>query len=44
MKSYEEKGMEYRVGTKVFKDWEITKEIGQGGFGTVFEIEKITMV
>ena len=32
--------MEYGIGTKVFGDWEIVREIGQGGFGSVYEIRK----
>ena len=32
--------MKYTIGTKVFGDWEIKKEIGAGGFGVVYEIEK----
>ena len=28
--------MEYGIGTKVFGDWEIVREIGQGGFGSVY--------
>lgn len=32
--------MEYKVGSTVFHDWIITREIGEGGTGKVFEIEK----
>lgn len=32
--------MEYIVNTKVFGDWTITKELGAGAYGKVFEIEK----
>jgi serine/threonine protein kinase len=32
--------MEYKIGTKVFGDWEIVKELGHGASGTVFELEK----
>ena len=32
--------MNYRIGTIVFRDWEITKEIGRGGFGAVYELQK----
>lgn len=32
--------MKYTIGTKVFGDWEIKREIGAGGFGVVYEIEK----
>ena len=32
--------MEYQVGTTVFNDWVIIREIGKGATGTVFEIKK----
>ena len=32
--------MEYTKGTVVFGDWVITKEIGEGSYGKVFEITK----
>ena len=32
--------MEYTTGSVVFNDWIITREIGQGATGKVFEIEK----
>ena len=32
--------MEYQKGTKVFDQWEITDEIGQGTYGKVFVVEK----
>lgn len=32
--------MEYTIGTAVFNDWIITREIGQGATGRVYEIEK----
>lgn len=32
--------MNYTIGTKVFGDWEIVREIGEGSFGKVFEIRK----
>ena len=32
--------MEYRVGTKVFNDWEIVRVIGEGASGKVYEIQK----
>ena len=32
--------MEYTTGTVVFNDWVITKEIGQGAAGKVYEIKK----
>jgi len=32
--------MEYTIGTKVFGDWEITREIGEGSYGKVFELTK----
>ena len=32
--------MEYRAGDIVFNDWVITKEIGRGATGRVFEIQK----
>jgi len=32
--------MEYNIGTKVFRDWEIVAEIGEGGFGKVYRIRK----
>lgn len=32
--------MLYAAGTKVFGDWEIKKEIGEGSYGKVFEICK----
>ena len=31
--------MQYTVGMKVFDNWEIVREIGQGAFGHVFEIQ-----
>lgn len=30
----------YDIGSKVFGGWELTRLIGQGGFGSVFEAEK----
>lgn len=33
---------EYGIGNVVFQDWRITKKIGQGAYGRVFEIEKNT--
>ncbi len=32
--------IQYDVGTKVFGDWEITRVLGEGGFGKVFELKK----
>ncbi len=32
--------MNYQIGTSVFKDWKITRELGEGAYGKVFEIEK----
>ena len=32
--------MEYRIGTKVFGDWKIVNELGEGAYGKVFELEK----
>ena len=32
--------MEYRIGTVVFNDWVIVREIGKGATGCVFEIQK----
>ena len=32
--------MEYRTGTKVFSNWIIEKELGEGATGKVFEIQK----
>ena len=32
--------MEYVIGTKVFGDWEIIREIGEGSYGKVFELKK----
>lgn len=32
--------MEYRIGTVVFNDWVIIREIGKGATGSVFEIQK----
>ena len=32
--------MEYVIGTKVFGDWEIVREIGEGSYGKVFELKK----
>lgn len=32
--------MEYTVGTKVFGDWEITAEIGEGSYGKVYQLRK----
>ena len=35
-----DKKMEYKIGTSVVQDWVITRKIGEGASGTVFEIEK----
>ena len=32
--------MQYTVGTRVFGDWTIVRAIGEGSFGTVYEIQK----
>lgn len=32
--------MNYTIGTVVFGDWHIVREIGEGSFGKVFEIQK----
>ncbi len=32
--------MRYEIGTKVFGDWEIVRELGEGSYGKVFEIRK----
>ena len=32
--------MEYNIGTKVFGDWEIVRELGEGSYGKVFELRK----
>lgn len=32
--------MTYQIGTAVFKDWKITRELGEGAYGKVFEIQK----
>ena len=32
--------MEYGIGSVVFNDWVITKELGEGATGKVYEIEK----
>lgn len=32
--------MEYVVGTRVFGDWEIVRQLGAGSFGTVYELQK----
>ena len=32
--------MQYPVGTTVFTDWTVTQGLGEGSFGTVYEIEK----
>lgn len=32
--------MKYEVGTRVFENWEIVREIGKGAFGRVYEIQK----
>ncbi|MBQ7015681.1 MAG: serine/threonine protein kinase [Firmicutes bacterium] len=32
--------MEYTIGSYVFGDWQITRAIGEGSFGKVFEIQK----
>lgn len=32
--------MEYVIGSKVFGDWEIIREIGEGSYGKVFELKK----
>ena len=32
--------MEYTIGTAVFNDWIIVREIGQGATGHVYEIKK----
>lgn len=34
--------MRYHIGTKVFGDWEIVAELGEGSFGKVFRLEKNT--
>ena len=35
-----ENTMNYSINTVVFGDWKITKEIGEGSYGTVYEIQK----
>lgn len=32
--------MNFQIGEKVFGDWEIISELGQGGYGKVFELQK----
>ena len=32
--------MEYTVGIKVFRDWEIVAEIGEGSYGKVYQLRK----
>ena len=32
--------MEYTIGTRVFNDWEITAEIGEGSYGKVYQLRK----
>ena len=32
--------MEYTIGTKVFRDWEIVDEIGEGSYGKVYQLRK----
>ena len=32
--------MDYMINTLVFGDWKIIKEIGEGSYGTVYEIQK----
>ena len=32
--------MAYEIGSKVFGNWEIVREIGHGAYGRVYEIEK----
>lgn len=32
--------MAYEIGTKVFGDWEIIREIGHGAYGRVYEVRK----
>lgn len=32
--------MKYQIGTYVFRDWKITRQLGEGGYGVVFEIQK----
>ena len=32
--------MNYTIGTRVFQNWEITREIGEGSYGKVFVVEK----
>lgn len=32
--------MEYNIGTQVFRDWKIIREIGEGSYGKVYELEK----
>lgn len=32
--------MNYQIGSTVFKDWKITRELGEGAYGKVFEIQK----
>ncbi len=34
--------MRYEIGAKVFGDWEIVAELGEGAFGKVFRLEKNT--
>lgn len=32
--------MEYGIGVKVFGDWEIVRELGEGSYGKVYELKK----
>ena len=34
--------MRYDIGMKVFGDWEIVAELGEGSFGKVYRLEKNT--
>ena len=33
--------MNYQIGSTIFRDWKITRELGEGSYGKVFEIQKI---
>ena len=36
----EARQMQYTIGTTVLQDWTIVRELGEGSFGTVYEVQK----